>query len=45
MQVEVDGHARVQIARMDDLIDEYAGCLSTGGGFGRTVRRLRQERD
>jgi hypothetical protein len=28
---------------MDDLVDEYAGCLSTGGELGRTVSGLRQE--
>ncbi len=28
-----------------ELVDEYAGCLSTGGELGRTVRGLRQEWD
>jgi bifunctional DNA-binding transcriptional regulator/antitoxin component of YhaV-PrlF toxin-antitoxin module len=43
VQVKAEGRGRVVIARMDDLVDEYAGCLSTGGELGRTVRGLRQE--
>ncbi|MGC2374450.1 MAG: AbrB/MazE/SpoVT family DNA-binding domain-containing protein [Solirubrobacteraceae bacterium] len=43
VRVEAQGRGRVLIARVDDLLDEYAGCLSTGGQFGRTVRGLRQE--
>ena len=45
VQVKAQGRGRVLIARMDDLVDEYAGCLSTGGELGRTVRGLRQEWD
>jgi hypothetical protein len=30
---------------MDDLVEEFAGSLSTGGELGRTVRKLRQEWD
>jgi bifunctional DNA-binding transcriptional regulator/antitoxin component of YhaV-PrlF toxin-antitoxin module len=45
VQVKAQGRGRVLIARVDDLIDEYAGCLSTGGELGRTVRGLRQEWD
>ncbi len=45
VQVRAQGHGTVLIARVDDLIDEYAGCLRTGGKLGRTVRRLRQEWD
>lgn len=45
VQVKAQGRGRVLIARMDDLLDEYAGCLSTGGELGRTVRGLRQEWD
>jgi bifunctional DNA-binding transcriptional regulator/antitoxin component of YhaV-PrlF toxin-antitoxin module len=45
VRVEAQGRGRVLIARMDDLIDEYAGCLHTGGELGRTVRGLRQEWD
>ncbi len=45
VQVKAYGPGRVSIARVDDLVDEYAGCLSTGGQLGRAVRRLRQEWD
>jgi bifunctional DNA-binding transcriptional regulator/antitoxin component of YhaV-PrlF toxin-antitoxin module len=45
VQIKAHGRGRVLIARMDDLLDEYAGCLSTGGELGRTVRGLRQEWD
>ena len=43
VQVRADGRGRVVIARVDDLVDEYAGALSTGGELGRTVRGLRRE--
>jgi hypothetical protein len=36
---------RVVIARMDDLVEEFAGSLSTSGELGRAVRKLRQEWD
>ena len=45
VRVTAEGRGRVVIARMDDLIDEYAGALSTGGELGRTVRGLRREWD
>jgi bifunctional DNA-binding transcriptional regulator/antitoxin component of YhaV-PrlF toxin-antitoxin module len=45
VRVQAQGRGRVLIARMDDLVDEYAGCLNTGGELGRTVRGLRQEWD
>jgi bifunctional DNA-binding transcriptional regulator/antitoxin component of YhaV-PrlF toxin-antitoxin module len=45
VQVEAEGPGRVVIARMDDLVDELAGSLSTGGDLGRAVRKLRQEWD
>ncbi len=45
VQVNAQGRGRVLIARMDDLIDQYAGCLSTGGELGRVVRGLRREWD
>lgn len=45
VQVRAEGRGRVVIARMDDLVDAYAGCLSTGGELGRTVRGLRQRWD
>ncbi len=43
VQVRAEGRGRVVIARVDDLVDEYAGTLSTGGELGRTVRGLRRE--
>jgi bifunctional DNA-binding transcriptional regulator/antitoxin component of YhaV-PrlF toxin-antitoxin module len=43
VRIEAQGPGRVLIARMDDLFDEYAGCLSTGGDLGRSVRGLREE--
>jgi bifunctional DNA-binding transcriptional regulator/antitoxin component of YhaV-PrlF toxin-antitoxin module len=43
VQIKAQGPGRVLIARMEDLLAEYAGCLSTGGELGRTVRGLRQE--
>jgi hypothetical protein len=45
VQVRAAGPGRILIARMDDLIDEFAGALRTGGELGKTVRRLRQEWD
>ena len=45
VQVKAQGRGRVLIARMDDILDEYAGCLSTGGDLGRAVRGLRREWD
>lgn len=43
--VEAQGPGRVMVSRMDDLVDEFAGALRTGGELGRTVRALRQEWD
>jgi bifunctional DNA-binding transcriptional regulator/antitoxin component of YhaV-PrlF toxin-antitoxin module len=43
VRVKANGPGQVLIVRMDDLLDEYAGCLSTGGELGRTVRGLREE--
>ncbi|MGA2164300.1 MAG: hypothetical protein ABSH36_07510 [Solirubrobacteraceae bacterium] len=45
VQVSAQGPGRVLVARMDDILDEYAGALSTGGELGRTVRGLRREWD
>jgi bifunctional DNA-binding transcriptional regulator/antitoxin component of YhaV-PrlF toxin-antitoxin module len=45
VRVEAQGRGRVLIARLDDLVDEYAGSLRTGGELGRTVRGLREEWD
>jgi bifunctional DNA-binding transcriptional regulator/antitoxin component of YhaV-PrlF toxin-antitoxin module len=43
VQVKAQGRGRVLITRVDDLVDVHAGCLSTGGRLGRTVRGLREE--
>jgi bifunctional DNA-binding transcriptional regulator/antitoxin component of YhaV-PrlF toxin-antitoxin module len=45
VQVRAQGRGRVSIARVDDLLDEYAGCLSSGGKLGQAVRGLRSEWD
>jgi bifunctional DNA-binding transcriptional regulator/antitoxin component of YhaV-PrlF toxin-antitoxin module len=45
VQVRAQGPGRVLIARMDDLLDEYAGALRSGGRLGRSVRGLRAEWD
>ena len=45
VQIRAQGRGRVLIARVDDLLDEYAGCLSSGGQLGRAVRGLRDEWD
>jgi bifunctional DNA-binding transcriptional regulator/antitoxin component of YhaV-PrlF toxin-antitoxin module len=45
VQIRAEGPGRLVIARMDDLLDEFAGALSTGGKLGRAVRGLRQEWD
>jgi bifunctional DNA-binding transcriptional regulator/antitoxin component of YhaV-PrlF toxin-antitoxin module len=43
VQVSADGRGRVVIARVDELIEEFAGSLKTGGELGRAVRGLRGE--
>ena len=45
VQVSADGRGRVVIARVDELIEEFAGSLKTGGELGRAVRGLRGEWD
>jgi bifunctional DNA-binding transcriptional regulator/antitoxin component of YhaV-PrlF toxin-antitoxin module len=45
VQVRAQGRGRVSIARVEDLLDEYAGCLRSGGELGRAVRGLRGEWD
>lgn len=41
--VKAQGPGRVLVARIEDFVAEYAGCLRTGGELGRTVRNLRDE--
>ncbi len=43
VQIKAQGPGRVLLTRVNDLLDEYAGCLSTGGELGRSVRGLRDE--
>jgi bifunctional DNA-binding transcriptional regulator/antitoxin component of YhaV-PrlF toxin-antitoxin module len=43
VEVNADGRGRLVVARREDLLDEYAGSLSTGGALGRAVRGLRDE--
>ena len=45
VRIQAEGRGRVTIARVDDLVDEYAGCLRSGGELGRAVRALRSEWD
>lgn len=45
VQVRAQGPGRVLVARMDDLVDEHAGVLRSGGRLGEAVRRLRAEWD
>ncbi len=45
VQVEVQGAGRILLTRFDDLIDRYAGALSSGGELGRAVRTVRDEWD
>lgn len=45
VQVRADGRGRVLVSRIDDILDEYAGCLKSGGELGRVVRGLRSEWD
>ncbi|MHB1539189.1 MAG: AbrB/MazE/SpoVT family DNA-binding domain-containing protein [Solirubrobacteraceae bacterium] len=45
VRVQAQGRGRVLVARVDDLLDEYAGSLRTGGELGGNVRRLRREWD
>jgi bifunctional DNA-binding transcriptional regulator/antitoxin component of YhaV-PrlF toxin-antitoxin module len=45
VHIQVQGSGRILLTRLDDLIDRYAGALSTGGELGRTVRAVRDEWD
>jgi hypothetical protein len=35
----------VPATRVSDLLDEYQGCLSTGGDLAESVQELREEWD
>ncbi len=43
VQVQVQGSGRILLTRFDDLIDRYAGALSTGGELGKAVQAVRDE--
>lgn len=45
VQVRAEGPGRVLVVRIEDLVDEYAGSLRSGGQLGQTVRKLRTEWD
>lgn len=45
VRVQVQGAGCIMLTRLDDLIDRYAGALSTGGELGRSVRAVRDEWD
>jgi bifunctional DNA-binding transcriptional regulator/antitoxin component of YhaV-PrlF toxin-antitoxin module len=44
LKVESGGAGRVVLTRVDALVDDYAGCLGTGGDLRRRVEGLREER-
>jgi bifunctional DNA-binding transcriptional regulator/antitoxin component of YhaV-PrlF toxin-antitoxin module len=43
LKVDAEGAGRVVLTRIDALIDDYAGCLETGGDLRRRVEGLREE--
>ena len=43
LKVEAEGAGRVVLTRIDALVDEYSGSLSTGGGLRKQVEGLREE--
>lgn len=43
LRVRALGAGRVELSRVDQLLQRYAGVLDTGGGFRRTVDELRGE--
>jgi hypothetical protein len=45
VQVRAQGAGWVLIARVDELLDDYAGALRSGGALGRSVHGLRAEWD
>jgi bifunctional DNA-binding transcriptional regulator/antitoxin component of YhaV-PrlF toxin-antitoxin module len=42
LRVEAAGAGRVVLSRVDELVDRYSGCLSTGGDLRKQVERLRE---
>jgi bifunctional DNA-binding transcriptional regulator/antitoxin component of YhaV-PrlF toxin-antitoxin module len=45
VQITAAGRGRVVITRVDELIEEFAGALRTGGELGQAVAGLRREWD
>ena len=43
VRVEADGAGRVVLTKVDDLVDQYSGSLTTGGELRRRVETLRDE--
>ncbi len=43
LKVEAEGAGRVVLTRIDALVDEYSGSLSTGGELRKQVEGLREE--
>jgi bifunctional DNA-binding transcriptional regulator/antitoxin component of YhaV-PrlF toxin-antitoxin module len=43
LKVESEGTGRVVLTRVDALVDDYAGCLETGGDLRKRVEGLREE--
>ncbi|MGN6556653.1 MAG: AbrB/MazE/SpoVT family DNA-binding domain-containing protein [Solirubrobacterales bacterium] len=43
LSVEAEGSGRVILTRVDELIDQYSGCLQTGGDLRERVEGLREE--
>jgi bifunctional DNA-binding transcriptional regulator/antitoxin component of YhaV-PrlF toxin-antitoxin module len=43
LRVEAEGAGRVVLTRIDALVDEYSGALSTGGELRKQVEGLREE--
>jgi bifunctional DNA-binding transcriptional regulator/antitoxin component of YhaV-PrlF toxin-antitoxin module len=42
LKVEAEGAGRVVLTRLDELLDQYSGCLQTGG-LREQVKGLRAE--
>ncbi|HET7417739.1 MAG TPA: AbrB/MazE/SpoVT family DNA-binding domain-containing protein [Solirubrobacterales bacterium] len=43
LKVEAEGAGRVILTRIEELIDNYSGCLQTDGGLREQVEGLREE--
>jgi len=43
LKAESGGPGRVILTRVDELLDQYSGCLQTGGSLRKQVKGLREE--